>query len=119
MVNLLRRVETYRNRKEQRFSQGYQCFPEQPHAHSCLLSFKDFTYEDIKVGNNNGLRRTPFQQAFNNRASGARLRWVDTIELPFPKALLDNTGLRINGNERDPFVESIASKVNDFIDGKG
>ena len=119
MVNLLRRVETYRNRKEQRFSQGYQCFPEQPHAHSCLLSFKDFTYEDIKVGNNNGLRRTPFQQAFNNRASGARLRGVDTIELPFPKALLDNTGLRINGNERDPFVESIASKINDFIDGKG
>ncbi len=119
MVNLLRRVETYRNRKEQRFSQGYQCFPEQPHAHSCLLVFKDFSYNDIKIGNKTGLARTPFQQAFNDRSSGARLRGSDTIELPFPKALLDNTGLRINANERDPFVEGIASKVNDFISGQG
>lgn len=119
MVNLLRRVETYRKRKEQTFSQGYQCFPEQPHAHSCLLVFKDFTYDAIKIGQSSGGIRTPFQQAFNQRSSGAQLRASNTLELPFPKALLDNTGLRINGNERDPFVEGIASKVNSFIKGSG
>lgn len=35
------------------------------------------------------------------------------------RRLVDNTNLRINGNERDPFVEGIASKVNDFIKGSG
>ena len=98
MVNLLRRVETYRKRKEQTFSQGYQCFPEQPHAHSCLLVFKDFTYDAIKIGQSSGGIRSPFQQAFNQRSSGAQLRASNTLELPFPKALQDNTGLRINGN---------------------
>ena len=120
MANLLRRVETYRARKEQTFSQGYQSFPEQPHPHSCLLVFNDFSYEAIKIGQTgNGGIRSPFQQAFNQRSSGATLRASNTIELPFPKALQDSTGLRINANERDPFVEGIATKVNDFIKGSG
>lgn len=118
MVNLHRRVETYRARKEANFASGYQCFPSQPHPHSCLLVFKDFTYA-AAITNNPGLLSTAFVQSGNNRSSGAELRSSSSIELPFPKQLTDSTGLRINGNERDPFVEGIARKVNDFIDGKG
>jgi hypothetical protein len=118
MVNLHRRVETYRARKEANFASGYQCFPSQPHPHSCLLVFKDFTYK-AAITDNPGLLSSAFVQSGNGRSSGAELRSSNSIELPFPKQLTDSTGLRINGNERDPFVEGIASKVNDFIDGKG
>ena len=123
----LRRVETYRRRKEQRLTTSYQSFPEQPHAHSCLLIFKDFNYQPImtpsdkaKDKNNFGNQLRPdFVQAFNGRTSGATLRNTNAIELPFPKNLQDNTGLRVNGFERGPFQEQIASKLNEFIEGKG
>ena len=123
----LRRVETYRRRKEQRFTTSYQSFQEQPHAHSCLLIFKDFNYQPImtpsdqaKDKNNFGNQLRPdFVQAFNGRTSGATLRNTNAIELPFPKNLQDNTGLRVNGFERGPFQEQIASKLNEFIEGKG
>jgi hypothetical protein len=123
----LRRVETYRRRKEQRFTTSYQSFPEQPHAHSCLLVFKDFNYQAIMTpreqaknkGNFGNQLRPDFVQAFNGRTSGATLRNTNAIELPFPKNLQDNTGLRVNGFERGPFQEAIAGKLNEFIEGKG
>lgn len=113
------RVESYRRRKESNFSNSYQSFPEQPDPHSCLLVFKDFEYKPIAEAIGSTGARTPFQSAFSQRSSGVGLRSTNSIELPFPKALNDNTGLRINGFERDPFTESIAGKIKNYMDGSG
>lgn len=112
------RVELYRRRKESKFANSYQCFPEQPHPHSCLLVFKEFDYSPIKQGSNPTGLRTIFQSAFGERSSGVGLRSSNAIELPFPKTLVDNTNLRINSFERDPFTESIAGKIKAFMDGE-
>jgi len=113
------RVELYRRRKEASFSNSYQCFPEQPHPHSCLLVFKEFDYSPIKAASSPTGLRTIFQSAFGERASGVHLRGSSSIELPFPKALTDGTNLRINSFERDPFTENIAGKIKSFMDGNG
>lgn len=113
------RVELYRRRKEINFSNQYQCFPEQPHPHSCLLVFKNFDYSPISNAQGPTGARTRFQSAFGDRSSGVTLRSSNAIELPFPRALNDSTDLRINSFERDPFTEAIAGKIKNFMDGEG
>jgi len=119
MASRSNRVETYRRRKEANFSNSYQSFPEQPNPHSCLLVFKDFEYKPISEAIGSTGARTPFQSSMSNRSAGVGLRSSSSIELPFPKALSDNTNLRINSFERDPFTESIAGRIKDYMDGNG
>lgn len=110
---MLNRVERLAQRKKSEFSNGFQRFPEQPNAHSILLVFKDYAYKPVTETNTGG-GQTAFT-TLNNRSSGVSLRTSQAIELPFPKQLVDTSDLRVNGFERDMLTESIASKVNNYL----
>lgn len=108
------RPEVYERRKSGESKTSYQSFPAQPHPHSMLMVFKKYDYSKYADGFNS---REATLVNRDGRASGVGLRSANAIELPFPKTLVDATDLRINGFERDPFVETIAAKLNSFAGG--
>lgn len=111
----LPRPEVFQRKQVANSATSYQCFPAQPHPHSILLVFKNYDYSNYSSSFN---MRDATGVTRGGRASGVGLRSANSIELPFPKNLTDQTDLRVNGFERDPFTEMIASKVNNFIDGE-
>ena len=108
------RPEVYERRSAGENTNSYQSFPAQPHPHSMLMVFKKYDYKEFANGFN---RREETLVTRAGRASGVSLKSANSIELPFPKNLTDATDLRINGFERDPFVETIAQKLNSFAGG--
>lgn len=108
------RPEVFERRKLGESRTSYQSFPAQPHPHSMLMVFKKYDYAKFADGFNT---RDDTRVTRGGRASGVGLRSANAIELPFPKNLQDATDLRINGFERDPFVETIASKLASFASG--
>ena len=108
------RPEVFERRQAGQSKTSYQSFPAQPHPHSMLMVFKKYDYAKLQNGFN---RREATGVTRSGRASGVGLRSSNSIELPFPKQLTDGTDLRINGFERDPFTETIASKLASFSAG--
>ena len=103
---------------ERRSASGYLRFPDAPFPHSILLVFKSYSHVQNREVGNLGLN---LAGVFNNRTSGVGRRVsqasMNSVELPFPKQLQDNTSLRINSFERDPLTENIARRVNDYLNG--
>jgi len=94
-------------------------FPDKPFPHSILLVFKRYSYDgygqDGATGSFNSLLRAARDST--GRSSGLGLRSASSIELPFPKQLVDNTSLRMNGFERDILTEQIAQRINGYLEG--
>ena len=112
--NKSRRVEVFRNQYSDESASSFLRFPAQPFPHSILLVFK--TYEYKKPDQNYGLlNANRLSGGGATRTIGHSLRSVNSVELPFPKQLSDNTSLRINGYERDPLVENMVSMAEDYI----
>ena len=94
-------------------------FPENRTGHSILFVFKEYDYRGYT--NLSGARGG----YYNNRVSSSTnaisrsLNAFNSIELPFPKQLSDNTGLRVNGFEREAISEAVANAVTSVGGGKG
>ena len=79
--------------------QTYLSFPSEPHPHGIQFIFKEFDYSTFVV-NKRGLNE-PKPEVKNTRS----------IELPFPKTLTDQTGVRIVSFERNFLTERIAASI--------
>lgn len=125
--NRTSRPEAARREKERSNGFNYLSFPTQPHPHSMVMVFKEYDFsrlygkanEDGTISPGQAQRLLSARSDQFERTSGITLRSANTVELPFPKQLVDNTSVRANNMERDLFTESIARRVNDFINGSG
>lgn len=112
------RVEVYSAADELNSSSNNLRFPAQPTPHSILFIFKTYNYSQ-------GFVRGGFAQllqgnrGFSNRSSAVGLRSSNSVELPFPKQLVDATSLRMNSFERDMLTEQIANGINNYINTSG
>ena len=94
-------------------------FPENRTGHSILFVFKEYDYRGYT--NLSGARGG----YYNNRVSSSTnaisrsLNAFNSIELPFPKQLTDDTGLRVNGFEREAISEAVANAITATGGGKG
>lgn len=109
------RPEVFRRDAELNSSTSSLRFPDQPTPHSMLLIFKNYSYQQGFV--EGGFANPITNRTVNSRGSGIGLRSTSSIELPFPKQLVDGTSLRINNFERDVLTEQIANRINNYISG--
>ena len=112
------RPEYFRSEELSASGSGILRFPDQPQPHTMLLVFKRYAYEDFSNGTFNRLQTTGSRtSSASSRQSGISLRSTKTIELPFPKQLVDTTGLIVNNMQRDPLMESAATALTNFAKG--
>ena len=112
------RPEYFRAEELSASAAGVLRFPDKPHPHTMLLVFKRYAYEDFSNGTFNRLQTTGSRTSSrSSRQSGISLRSTKTIELPFPKQLVDTTGLIVNNMQRDPLMESAATALTNFAKG--
>ena len=94
-------------------------FPNSPHPHSILLVFEEYDYKNFDSYSNT-LSNNVDGKISANRQSGVGLRSANSIELPFPKQLVDNASLIVNGFGQDPMMSKVAEAVANFAtDGTG
>ena len=125
--NRTSRPEVARREKERSNGFNYLSYPTQPHPHSMVMVFKEYDFsrlygkanEDGTISPGQAQRLLSARSDQFERTSGITLRSANTVELPFPKQLADNTSVRANNMERDLFTESIARRVNDYINSAG
>ena len=81
-------------------------FPDKPFPHSMLLIFEEYKYEKFKTGEfGSSIPAAAKGIISDERATGIGLRSINSIELPFPKQLTDNTGLIYNDMRQNPLAE--------------
>jgi hypothetical protein len=119
------RPEVYIKKAEQDSASGSSLlrFPNKPYPHSMLMVFESYNYSGFgsTSGTGAGTYSNPLTalNTDNRRSSGVGLRSVNSIELPFPRQLQDQTTLLINGFSRDPTVEGLTTAIQGMIDGSG
>ena len=113
------RPEVFDRENERNSSMGFLRFPDKPNPHSILLVFKQYNYQEGFGETGRGGRFAEILNAGTNgrRSSGISLRNSNSIELPFPRQLVDSSSLRINAFERDLLTEQIASRINNYLSG--
>ena len=95
-------------------------FPDKPNPHSMLLVFEKYSYNKLSTEYAKNLSApSTGLVASSTRQSGVELRSQHSIELPFPKQLLDSTGLNYNNMQQDPLMEASVQKMADFARGTG
>jgi len=113
------RPEVFRREFEEASAElgAHYKFPDKPYPHSILLVFKEYDYKGLNAANGsfNSLLNTQQKSEDGSRASGFGLRAERAVELPFPKQLQDTSGLIINSFSRDPLMESLADKANQYM----
>jgi hypothetical protein len=114
--------EVLRSKKEEEKAPKFFSFPSEGQPHKILMVFKQYDFKSLfgdgdSVGTARGLLEAPEDQF--GRTVASTLKTTTSIELPFPKQLTDQTSLRVNNFERDPFVEQIATRVNNYIQSGG
>lgn len=106
MANKSARPEqTIKNNERMNASQSNMIrFPDKPFPHSMLMVFEEYNYKKFKsyADSNTNDRAGLISE---NRASGVDLRSTNSIELPFPKQLQDQTGLIYNNMQQNPLIE--------------
>jgi len=113
------RPETFRREAERKSaSSGTNIrFPDKPNPHSMLMVFKEYDFKNYEPG----VYANPlYNKKITDegiRTSGVGLRSLNSIELPFPKQLTDNTALNINNQTRDPLIEKGAEVASNFVNG--
>lgn len=109
MAKTTTRPELDKNAWRNKNTQGNLSFPTSPVPHSVLFVFKDY---DFKTALGGGLNAS--SERVGQRAVGSELRSINSIELPFPTTLQDDTNLRINGFERNKTTEYLATAAREF-----
>ena len=95
-------------------------FPDKPNPHSMLLVFEKYSYNKLSTEYAKNLSApSTGLVASSTRQSGVELRSQHSIELPFPKQLLDSTGLNYNNMQQDPLMEASVQKMANFASGQG
>lgn len=113
------RPEVFSRENERNSSMGFLRFPDKPNPHSILLVFKQYNYQEGFGATGRGGRFAEILNAGTSagRSTGISLRNTNSIELPFPRQLVDSSSLRINAFERDLLTEQIASRINNYLSG--
>ena len=122
MANKSKRPEqTIDNNEQMNASQSKLIrFPDKPFPHSMLLVFEEYKYDKFKSGEfGTSVASATTGIISDNRASGVNLRSINSIELPFPKQLVDNTGLIYNDMRQNPLVEGAVSAALSASQGDG
>lgn len=116
-----RRPEQARKQYEQRSigMVSHTSFPDKPYPHSMLMVFKQYEYSRFEAGLNSAVLTNGVVDQNGRSSADGTLRGKTSIELPFPKQLVDNTTLNINGVGRDPLMERAAQTVNEFLNQGG
>jgi hypothetical protein len=95
-------------------------FPDKPFPHSMLLIFEEYKYEKFKSGEfGSSVPASAKGIISDDRATGIGLRSVNSIELPFPKQLTDNTGLIYNDMRQNPLAEGAVQMALKASSGDG
>ena len=87
-------------------------FPATPYPHSILFAFKEYTYSDLE--SNYQTFSAPQDLQSNSGAKAAdsdtssSIKRTSYLELPFPMQLVDSTGIRLQGFERDLLTEKVS-----------
>jgi len=113
------RPEIIKNRRKnagKALSGNYLSFPSKPMPHGLLLQFADYDYNkyiasinsegkgaDVKFTQNENLG------LIQSLSSTAEISDHSALELPFPRALSDSQGIRVQSFERDFLYERVAS----------
>jgi hypothetical protein len=119
MSNLNNRPEMARRKFASRGQTNVLGFPENRTGHSILFVFKEYDYRGYTnlSGSRGGYYSNKVSSSTN--AVSRSLNAFNSIELPFPKQLSDNTGLRVNGFEREAISEAVANAITSVGGGKG
>ena len=107
------RPEIFERTGERNNSSSYLRFPDSPNPHSILLVFKNYDFSGFE----GGFGQLLTANRVGSRSSGIGLRGSNSVELPFPKQLVDGTNLRLNNFERDKATEQVAQRINNFLQG--
>lgn len=96
-------------------------FPTEPHAHSILFLFRDYSYK-TRTQTQGTLNSRGFVDAGYSFEQGSNLISGEIsnrsgIELPFPKQLQDSTSLQLNGFEQSAVTAAITEYLTDKSKG--
>lgn len=93
-------------------SGGYLSFPSKPMPHGLLLQFTEYDYNNyiasIKKEDGGGYTANE-KLGLVGAVNVADISANSTLELPFPRALSDSQGIRVQSFERDFLYERVAS----------
>jgi len=120
MAESTRPEQTIDNNERMNAAQSHLIrFPDKPFPHSMLMIFEDYSYEGFKDKFGETVSNTGSGLISENRASGVGIRSTNSIELPFPKQLVDNTGLIYNNMQQNPLIEGMVQTAIKASGGDG
>lgn len=97
---------------------SFKRFPNKPFPHSMLLVFEEYDFKNFGNGEFGKLLTGTEKAAAggwgtanNNRQSGISMRSSSSLELPFPKQLVDNSKLQYNDMKQNPLIESAITAI--------
>jgi len=112
----------YQHRPQQRKAEqnrraaiGNLSFPANGLSHSIMFVFKEYSYEGL----NAGFDLLTGSLGQTGRARGSSIKGISSIQLPFPRALSDSTGVNIQGFERDKTTEAISRAATNLMANSG
>lgn len=90
---------------------GLLSFPSTPLAHGILLLFKEYDYAAVggQGGDDYNSLTSGLFAGLSSGSAAAGVKSVNSIELPFPKALADKHGIKVNGFDRSFLSERLSS----------
>ena len=115
----------YKQQQQSTSTGGHLTFPTTQTAHSILFVFKKYAYKPFGQGGfdapgreirRDGRTNNTFGRK-GNRSSAVGLTGIDSIQLPFPKQLVDATGLKVNGFERSGLTAMAIEALSASADG--
>ncbi|MDB4344994.1 hypothetical protein OAA24_00040 [bacterium] len=109
------RPQTKKAMSNKRGAIGNLSFPATGLAHSIMFVFKEYSYEGLNAGFD--LLTGSIGQT--GRARGSSIKGISSIQLPFPRALTDSTGVVIQGFERDKTTEAISRAATNVMSRNG
>ena len=109
------RPQTKKVLSKRRAAIGNLSFPATGLVHSILFVFKEYSYEGLNAGFD--LLTGSIGQT--GRARGSSIKGISSIQLPFPRALTDSTGVNIQGFERDKTTEAISRAASNLMTTQG
>lgn len=105
------RPQTKKAMSNKRAAIGNLSFPANGLAHSIMFVFKEYSYEGL----NAGFDLLTGSLGQTGRARGSSIKGISSIQLPFPRSLVDSTGVTIQGFERDKTTEALSRAASNMV----